>query len=302
MLYGEIIRQHLKLISEHVVADTIDYLEMKFSFQTDDWNGLEKWAHFARKGTVYDIRLTDDCIRKEDHLNLSAGIWKVYLHGNEYRDGEVIERITTCVETLEVNPTGMLNGEPFPEMPASVTEQILARLDNVEQNGGGSGGLNPVDKTDAMTAEVGRDDEGRLWVDPTGTGHGLSAVAFGMIYKPEKPEESGNALFFHRDNSNDLYVLLSELFEKMGISRFTVKAVPPTAEDVGKATDGWFDIGTQTLYICEGRKSGVYKWTPVSGSGSGLPEYTEADEGKFMRIINGAPVWSAVINGEEVKF
>ncbi len=146
MLYGEIIRQHLKLINEHVVADTIDYLEMKFTFQTDDWDGLEKWAHFSKNGTVYDIRLTDDCIRKEDHLNLGAGVWKVYLHGNEYRNGEVRERITTCVENLRVYPTGTLAGEPFPEMPASVTEQILARLEDIEQNGtgGGSGTVTSV--------------------------------------------------------------------------------------------------------------------------------------------------------------
>lgn len=139
MLYGEILHQHLKLINEHVVADTIDYLEMKFTFQTDDWDGLEKWAHFSKNGTVYDIRLTDDGIRKEDHLNLSAGVWKVYLHGNEFADGKVIERITTCVENLRVYPTGTLDGEPFPEMPASVTEQILARLDDIEQNGGTGG-------------------------------------------------------------------------------------------------------------------------------------------------------------------
>lgn len=139
MLYGEITRQHLKLINAHVVADTIDYLEMKFSFQTADWSGLEKWAHFANGDTVYDIRLTNDCIRKEDHLNLSAGIWKVYLHGNEFADGRVTERITTNVEVLRVLPTGTLTGEPFPEMPASVTEQILARLENIEQNGGGVG-------------------------------------------------------------------------------------------------------------------------------------------------------------------
>ena len=139
MLYGEITRQHLKLTSAHVVADTIDYLEAEFVF-SDDWDGLTKWAHFANGDTVYDIRLTDDCIRKEDHLNLSAGVWKVYLHGNEFADGKVVERITTCVENLRVYPTGTLDGEPFPEMPASVTEQILARLDDLEENGGGTGG------------------------------------------------------------------------------------------------------------------------------------------------------------------
>lgn len=140
MLNGEIFRQRLKIANTHVVADTIDYLEAKFIFKTDDWDGLDKWAHFAKDSAVYDIRLTEDCIRKEDHLNLSAGMWKVYLHGNEFRDGKVIQRITTDEAVLYVNPTGMLDGEPFPEMPASVTEQILARLDNVEQNGGGGGG------------------------------------------------------------------------------------------------------------------------------------------------------------------
>ncbi len=141
MINGEIYRQRLKISKEHVVADTIDYLEAQFSF-SDDWNGLEKWVHFSNRksGAVYDIRLTDDCIRKEDHLNLSAGIWMVYLHGNEFRNGEVIERITTDMETLQVHPTGTLNGEPFPEMPESVTEQILARLEYLEMNGGGGTG------------------------------------------------------------------------------------------------------------------------------------------------------------------
>ena len=139
MLYGEINRQRLKIINEHVVADTIDYLEAHFAF-SEDWGGLEKWAHFAKDGEVYDIRLTDDCIRKEDHLNLSAGIWKVYLHGNEFSGGKVIERITTNAAILKVEPTGTLDGEPFPEMPASVTEQILARLARLEIGGGTGGG------------------------------------------------------------------------------------------------------------------------------------------------------------------
>lgn len=164
MLYGEIIRQHLKIINEHVVADTIDYLEMKFTFQTDDWDGLEKWAHFAKNGAVYDIRLTDDCIRKEDHLNLSAGVWKVYLHGNEFADGKVIERITTCVENLRVYPTGSLTGEPFPEMPASVTEQILARLSWLESGGGGGGSGGGVSFVLGETLEL---DNGVLNVKTT---------------------------------------------------------------------------------------------------------------------------------------
>lgn len=138
MLYGEVRRQRLKLEKAHVVADTIDYLEMEFRF-TDDWDGLEKWAHFAHYDRVYDIRLTDDRIRKEDHLNPDAGRWTVYLHGNRFENGEVVERITTNTETMQVVSTGVLDGSPFLEMPASVTEQILARLAETEKKGTGRG-------------------------------------------------------------------------------------------------------------------------------------------------------------------
>lgn len=142
MITGHIVRQRLNLCDSHVVADTIDYLEAKFFFKTDDWDGLEKWVHFANGDTVYDIPLTDGCIRKEDHLNLSAGVWSVYLHGNAYENGEVVERITTDIAPLYVHPTGTLDGEPFPEIPASVVEQINARLARLESGGtgGGTGG------------------------------------------------------------------------------------------------------------------------------------------------------------------
>ncbi len=164
MIYGEIFRQRLKLVNEHVVADTIDYLEMKFNFRTDDWDGLSKWAHFANGDTVYDIPLTDDCIRREDHLNLTAGEWRVYLHGNAFADGQVVERITTNTEILRVIPTGTLDGEPFPEMPASVTEQILARLSWLESGGGGGGSGGGVSFVLGETLEL---DNGVLNVKTT---------------------------------------------------------------------------------------------------------------------------------------
>ena len=84
MIYGDIHCQQLKLVNTHAVADTINYLEIKFRFLTDDWNGLEKWAHFLKDDLVYDIPLTDNCIREEDHLNLTSGLWTVYLHGNKF--------------------------------------------------------------------------------------------------------------------------------------------------------------------------------------------------------------------------
>ena len=132
MISGDIHRQRLSLVNEHIVAETIDYLEAKFNFKTNDWDGLEKWAHFSCKDTVYDIPLTDDGIRKEDHLCLSAGEWSFYLHGNRSVNGTVCERITTNTEILHVLPTGMLDGEPFPKLPVSAAERLFARVSRLE--------------------------------------------------------------------------------------------------------------------------------------------------------------------------
>ena len=118
--------QELAIISSYAVSDSIDYLEAVFHFQTNDWQGLVKWAHFAQGETVYDIQLTDDHILKTDHLNLSKGIWSVYLHGNSIQDGQIVKRITTSIVKIQVLPTGILNGEPLPDIPASASEQILA--------------------------------------------------------------------------------------------------------------------------------------------------------------------------------
>ena len=39
-----------------------------------------------------------------------------------------------------------------------------------------------------------------------------------------------------------------------------------------------------------------------AGGGSGLPAHSSADNGKFLRIVNGAPAWATVQNAEEVSF
>lgn len=126
MIAGFVRGQTLRLSVPRIAADTIDYLTAKFLFQSSDWDGLEKWAHFAKSGAAYDIRLTDDEITADSHLNLSAGKWTVYLHGNRYADGKVVQRVTTETQTLEVFPTGILDGEPFPTVPPSAGEQIIA--------------------------------------------------------------------------------------------------------------------------------------------------------------------------------
>lgn len=120
MITGIIKGQTIKIGESVIVADTIDYLQASFAFLTNDWNGLEKWAHFTQGEKSYKVRLKNDRIERDSHLNLSKGIWKLYLHGN----GPNGMRITTYEVEIDVRPTGALEGEVFPEIPLSVAEQI----------------------------------------------------------------------------------------------------------------------------------------------------------------------------------
>ena len=127
MITGFIKGQQLNISAPLIVADTIDYLTADFHFQTSDWQGTTKWAHFSQGDTVYDIKLADDKIDRSAHLNLASGEWSVYLHGNN-SDGM---RITTEPQTITVKNTGALNGEPLPELPLGVAEQLSANIGDI---------------------------------------------------------------------------------------------------------------------------------------------------------------------------
>lgn len=132
MIYGVVKEQRLSARIA-AVADTINYLTAEFSFLTADWSGLVVYAHFKKGEDYYSVQLENGKITPEDHLNLTEGEWELYLHGNEYKDGEVIKRITTNVIKFTVEPTGALEGEPFPEVEPSVVEQLAADIADHEE-------------------------------------------------------------------------------------------------------------------------------------------------------------------------
>lgn len=153
MIYADISRRRPMLVGEHVAADTIACLEMKFNFRTGDWDGLAKWVHFANGETVYDIPLTGDRIRKEDHLNLTTGEWKVYLRGNGFACGTVTERITTSVEVLcGKSATADKAGDMvvLHYVPGVGTESLFEHID--EQHDGSRYDPIPYDGNTARTA------------------------------------------------------------------------------------------------------------------------------------------------------
>ena len=129
MIEGMIKGQKLRLSYPTVVADTLDYLKASFLFLSPEWTGLSKWVHFKNGDRVFTVALSDGQILAKDHLNLSEGIWTVYIHGERIENGEVVSRITTNSDMLLVEACGVLDGEPLPLTPPSVGEQILAKAE-----------------------------------------------------------------------------------------------------------------------------------------------------------------------------
>ena len=80
----------------------------------------------------------------------------------------MIERATTDIALLYVRPTGTLDGEPFPEIPASATEQIMARLEKLEESGGGgSGGSGTIMTGEGAPTSETAAEVGTLYMDTT---------------------------------------------------------------------------------------------------------------------------------------
>jgi len=103
-----------------IVSDTINYFEATFNFLTTDWEDCAKTAHFSDGTTVYDIILVDDEIPASAGLNLTAGTWDVYVHGNK-----TDYRVTSNTIHITVDPSGVIDGEPLPEVSLTFSEQLL---------------------------------------------------------------------------------------------------------------------------------------------------------------------------------
>lgn len=131
MITGTVKGQALRISSPTIAADTISYLTARFVF-TSDWDGAVKFAHFSCGENNYSVPLTDDEIREGDKLNLGAGTWKVWLHGERYEGGKLKQRITTEEALLVVRATGSFEGEPFPTAPSEI-ERLHAEFDKVKR-------------------------------------------------------------------------------------------------------------------------------------------------------------------------
>lgn len=83
--------------------------------------------------------------------------------------------------------------------------------------------------------------------------------------------------------------------------------VAKNAKEVG-STDSQYHYGMKILV----NDNEVYTWYKIvkgspyleeeGGGGSGLPDYTDADNGKFLRLVDGEPTWVLIEDGNGVEY
>lgn len=120
--------QQLKISAPVIAADTIDYIEMAVEM-SEDWQRMDAvFVRFELNNYYVEAQVRDGRIRKEQHLNLTRGSWRVSAYGVRSSGEDIIERITSTTASLDVKVTGAHGGEPLPPDSQGVIEALKAQI------------------------------------------------------------------------------------------------------------------------------------------------------------------------------
>lgn len=122
--------QAIETAESVIVAESLNYLKAQFVFVTNDWNGLEKTAYFTQGKASHPAKLDENNITI-DYLHLGEGEWAVSVVGREYKNGELVERITTDTATINVKPFKAGAETPFPEPTPTEIERVEGKIGNL---------------------------------------------------------------------------------------------------------------------------------------------------------------------------
>ena len=127
--------QVLSMDTMTVVSHSKSFLSVKFEFlQSSEWEGMEKFAHFEFEGQTFDVPLEGNTIPKSYGINLTAGRWYIYLHGDRYENGELKERVVTERCSFMVYSSGQKGETPFPAFKVDVNTKILAEMEQFRED------------------------------------------------------------------------------------------------------------------------------------------------------------------------
>lgn len=126
-IFGTVRGQQLSLRENTIISDTVDFLTARFSFETPEWEDLEKYALFTHNGTTWRFALDEEnTVSAGCHLNLTAGEWEAAVIGEETDGDEILCRITTDAALFWVGQSGIGAGEEAPELIGSVGLRVAA--------------------------------------------------------------------------------------------------------------------------------------------------------------------------------
>ncbi|MBE6725670.1 MAG: hypothetical protein E7576_10865 [Ruminococcaceae bacterium] len=131
MVTGFIRGQRLVLCSPPIAAGTYETIPARFVFETCGWDGMERFVHLKPKDGGEERILPiggDGAVL--GHLNLSAGEWVVWIHGDAVSEEAVTARLTTATAPLFVSETGA--EDPLP-LPPTYGEQVLALVTTLKE-------------------------------------------------------------------------------------------------------------------------------------------------------------------------
>lgn len=108
-----------------------------------------------------------------------------------------------------------------------------------------------------------------------------------------------SSTYANKDEVSSLYAKKTEVDAATAVVTDTVTdAITALSNDVPIIT--YAEVG-QTVIVKEVDKNGKpTAWE--AGTSSPIPEPTSSDNGKFLQVVNGAPVWMAIKNAEEATF
>jgi hypothetical protein len=189
---------------------------------------------------------------------------------------------------------------PEPDVWTYITDQIRT-LNSMR--------LYPVEKTEAMTQQVGVDADRRLWTYPGGSGGSGGIDRISIVSNTPSDGPTEYTLRVHMTDGRAIDCKLPN----MGIALADIITVSPSSPletaAVGQVGELWFDTTMRMLYVCimAGTAIGEPNWIAVGGSSSPGGGNSSGSRGVLDVVFsavstetNGTGTYDMVVSLEEL--
>lgn len=125
--------QNLSVSTPHIVANTVDYLTISI-VRGREWEKLQLHIFLQLGAKTYELITDGEYIGTDAHINLTEGRWAIAVTGYEFKDNQMVKKITTNTIGLNVAPPPPESGSDLPYTPPSAIEQIAAIAQSVRDD------------------------------------------------------------------------------------------------------------------------------------------------------------------------